>query len=164
MSGGKPSARTPRPDRCQGPSSPQASGTLGEDRGPRLVPLPPLDDATGEVANALFRPEEDTRGYFLLMEGIIRLFGIPLAIDGAPQCLPVRSVFQFAVSSSSMKSPGDKPRHVPQQVPSTHRAIRPHDPARRLACGPKPAAREMSANPAYSATKPRDSYISPATA
>ena len=54
-----------------------------------------MDDATGEVANALFRPEEDTRGYLLLMEGIIRLFGIPLAIDGAPQCLPVRSVFQF---------------------------------------------------------------------
>ena len=153
MSGGKPSARTPRPDRCHGPSSPQASGTPGEDRGPRLVSLPPLADATGEVANALFRPEEATRGYLLLMEGIIRLFGIPLAIDGAPQCLPVH-----------MESPGDKPRHVPQQVASTHRAIRPHGPARRLACGPKPAAREMSANPASSATKPRDSYISLPTA
>ena len=38
-----------------------------EHRGPRFVLLLAVDDATGTVANALFRPEEDTRGYFLLM-------------------------------------------------------------------------------------------------
>ena len=43
-----------------------------EDRGPRFVLLLAVDGATGTVANALFRPEEDTRGYFPLMEGIIR--------------------------------------------------------------------------------------------
>ena len=53
-----------------------------EDTGPRFVSLPPLDDATGKVANALLRVEEDTRGHLLLMAGIIRLFGIPLAIYG----------------------------------------------------------------------------------
>ena len=40
-----------------------------EERGPRFVLLLAVDDATGTVANAVFRPEEDTRGYFLLMEG-----------------------------------------------------------------------------------------------
>ena len=42
-----------------------------EERGPRFVLLLAVDDATGTVANALFRPEEDTRGYFLLLEGVI---------------------------------------------------------------------------------------------
>ena len=34
------------------------------------------------MANALFRPEEDTRGSLLLMEGIVHSHGIPLAIYG----------------------------------------------------------------------------------
>ena len=53
-----------------------------EDRGPRFVLLLAVDDATGTVAHAHFRPEEDTRGYFLLMDEIIRRCGIPLAIYG----------------------------------------------------------------------------------
>ena len=107
------------------------------------------DNATGNVANALFRPEEDTRGYLLLMEGFIRLFGIPLAIYG--DCQGVLTLI-------------DKPRHVPQPVTSTRRTTRPHSPARRLECSPKPVAREMHATPSYSATKTRDSYISLPTA
>ena len=39
-----------------------------------------VDDATGTVPDALFNQEEDTRGYFLLMEGLIRPCGIPLAV------------------------------------------------------------------------------------
>ena len=39
-----------------------------------------MDDATGTVPDALFSQEEDTRGYFLLMEGLIRQCGIPLAV------------------------------------------------------------------------------------
>ena len=38
-------------------------------RGPRFVLLLAVDDATGIVVNAVFRPEEDTRGYFLLVGG-----------------------------------------------------------------------------------------------
>ena len=75
-----------------------------EDRGPRFVLLLAVDDATGTVANALFRPEEDTRGYFLLMEGIIRTFGIPSAIYGDRH-----GVFKF----------NSKPRHVTQPVGPT---------------------------------------------
>ena len=76
-----------------------------EDRGPRFVLLLAVDDATGTVANAVFQPEEDTRGYFLLMEGLIRSYGIPLAIYGDRH-----GVFKFA----------GKPRHIPQPVGPTH--------------------------------------------
>ena len=75
-----------------------------EDRGPRFVLLLAVDDATGTVANALFRPEEDTRGYFLLMDGVIRRYGIPLALYGDRH-----GVFKF----------NGKPRHIPQPVGPT---------------------------------------------
>ena len=52
---------------------------LGE-QGPRFVLLLAVDDASGTVPDALFSQEEDTRGYFLLMEGLIRQCGIPLAV------------------------------------------------------------------------------------
>ena len=45
-----------------------------------FVLLLAVDDATGTVPDALFSQEEDTRGYFLLMEGLIRQCGIPLAV------------------------------------------------------------------------------------
>ena len=70
-----------------------------EGRGPRFALLLAVDDATGTVANAVFRPEEDTRGYLLLMEGIIRSYDIPLASYGDRH-----SVFKF----------NGKPRHVSQ--------------------------------------------------
>ena len=44
---------------------------LGE-QGPRFTLLLAVDDATGTVPDALFSQEEDTRGYFLLMEGLVR--------------------------------------------------------------------------------------------
>ena len=75
-----------------------------EDRGPRFVLLLAVDDATGTVANAIFRPEEDARGYFLLMDGVIRRYGIPLALYGDRH-----GVFKF----------NGKPRHIPQPVGPT---------------------------------------------
>ena len=51
-----------------------------EDRGPKLVLLLAVDDATGAVAQAVFRTGEDTRGYLVLLEGLIRQWGIPLAL------------------------------------------------------------------------------------
>jgi transposase len=50
-----------------------------EDRGPRLVLLAAIDDATGEVLAGVFRPEEDTHGYFLLLRQLIRRYGLPVA-------------------------------------------------------------------------------------
>ena len=51
-----------------------------EDRGPKLTLLIAVDDATGVVAQAVFRTTEDTRGYLVLLEGLIRQWGIPLAL------------------------------------------------------------------------------------
>jgi hypothetical protein len=51
-----------------------------EGRGPELSLVAAIDDATGEVPHALFRPEGDTQGYFQLMEHIVATHGIPLAV------------------------------------------------------------------------------------
>ena len=51
-----------------------------EERGPRFVLLLAVGDATGAVAQALFCNSDDTRGYLLLLEGLIRQWGIPLAL------------------------------------------------------------------------------------
>ena len=51
-----------------------------EERGPRFALLLAVDDATGAAVHALFRPAEDARGYFLLLEEIVRRCGIPLAL------------------------------------------------------------------------------------
>ena len=75
-----------------------------EERGPRFVLLLAVDDATGTVAGAIFQPEEDTRGYFLLMEGVIHSYGIPLALYGDRH-----GVFKFS----------GKPRHFSQPVGPT---------------------------------------------
>ena len=52
---------------------------LGED-GPQFTILFAVDDATGCVPGALFCDHEDTSSYFLLMQGLIRRRGIPLAL------------------------------------------------------------------------------------
>ena len=52
---------------------------LGED-GPQFSILFAVDDATGCVVNALFCDHEDTSSYFLLMQGLLRRRGIPLAL------------------------------------------------------------------------------------
>ncbi len=51
-----------------------------EDRGPKLALLIAVDDATSTVGQAVFRTGEDTRGYLLLLEGLIRQWAIPLEI------------------------------------------------------------------------------------
>ena len=51
-----------------------------EGRGPRLVLLGAIDDATGEVVAALFRREEDAHGYMLVLQGIVLQRGLPLAL------------------------------------------------------------------------------------
>jgi hypothetical protein len=50
-----------------------------EDRGPRLVLLAAIDDATGEVLAAVFRLAEDAHGYFLLLRRLIQRYGVPSA-------------------------------------------------------------------------------------
>ena len=82
-----------------------------EERGPRFVLLLAVDDATGMVANAVFRQAEHTRGYLILMDGLIRRWGIPLALY-----TDRRGVSKF----------NGWPRHIPRPIESTHftRAMR----------------------------------------
>ena len=51
-----------------------------EERGTSFALILAIDDATGTVPYALFRQEEDTFGYFLLMKGLARRAGVPLAL------------------------------------------------------------------------------------
>ena len=51
-----------------------------EEHGPRFVILLAVDDATGIVVQAIFHPSEDTRGYLVLLEGLVRQWGITLAL------------------------------------------------------------------------------------
>jgi transposase len=51
-----------------------------EERGPSFTLIGAIDDATGNVPYALFQEHEDNRGYFLLLQGIVERYGIPLAL------------------------------------------------------------------------------------
>lgn len=51
-----------------------------EGRGPRLVLLGAIDDATSSVAALRFHPTEDSAGYFLLLGDLIRSKGLPVAL------------------------------------------------------------------------------------
>ena len=83
-----PRKRRDRKHRSQRPRMPQEGMLLQvdgsnhdwlESRGPRLVLIGAVDDATGEPVHAVFREHEDAEGYFLLLRDSIRRKGVPLA-------------------------------------------------------------------------------------
>ncbi|WP_422449256.1 ISNCY family transposase, partial [Thermoanaerobacterium sp. DL9XJH110] len=51
-----------------------------EGRGPRLVLLSAVDDATSRILSALFWPAEDFEGYRRLLQDLVTHHGVPLAI------------------------------------------------------------------------------------
>lgn len=51
-----------------------------EDRGPELTLIAFVDDATGKLLGAIFREEEDTMGYMLVLHAVCRCEGIPQAL------------------------------------------------------------------------------------
>jgi hypothetical protein len=86
---GSPHTRRPTPHRARRERMPaegmllQLDGSphrwLGPD-GPRWSLLGAVDDATGEPVAALFREQEDTAGYLLLLREVVTTHGIPAAI------------------------------------------------------------------------------------
>ena len=52
---------------------------LGE-KGSEISLIGAIDDATGKVPNALFREQEDSQGYVLLLQKIVETHGIPAAV------------------------------------------------------------------------------------
>ena len=113
---GIPSPRKRRPPRCRvrRQRTPQEGMLMQVDRsfhrwpgeqGPQFTLLLAVDDATGTVANAVFRQEEATRGYFDLMEELIQRWGVPIALYRDRH-----GVFKFS----------GKPRHIQPPVEATH--------------------------------------------
>ncbi len=96
-----PRQRRPPQHRCRRQRMPQEGMLLQldgsphpwlEERGPGMTLLLAVDDATGTAPYALFREQEDTRGYLTLLQGIIQRRGVPMAVytDGhavfQPRC------------------------------------------------------------------------------
>jgi transposase len=73
-----------------------------EGRGLWMTLIGAIDDATGEVLYALFREQEDTEGYFRLMERVVADYGAPVAVyhDG-------HAVFE---------TPADEPMTLEEQL------------------------------------------------
>ena len=79
-----------------------------EGRGPKLTLIAAIDDATGKVAYALFREQEDAAGYFELMLEISKSQGLPLAVY-----TDRHTIFQSPSSKSltiEQKLAGERPR------------------------------------------------------
>jgi transposase len=51
-----------------------------EGRGPRMTLVGAIDDATGIVTGAVFREQEDTVGYLLVLRDTLRRYGVPAAV------------------------------------------------------------------------------------
>ena len=51
-----------------------------EGRGPRLTLVGAIDDATGRLTGAVFREQEDTAGYLIVLRDTVRRHGMPLAV------------------------------------------------------------------------------------
>ena len=68
-----------------------------EDRGPQLTLLGFMDDATGKVLVAEFFPTEDARGYFRLLQRLLRRFGVPISFYGDRHSVFVRNDDHWSV-------------------------------------------------------------------
>ena len=83
-----PRKRRARKHRSRRPRMPQEGMLLQVDgsnhdwlegRGPRLVLIGAVDDATGDPVHAVFREHEDAEGYLLVLRDSIRRKGVPIA-------------------------------------------------------------------------------------
>ena len=84
-----PRRRRPPKHRCRRERYPQEGMLLQVDgsphdwlqgRGPWLNLVAAIDDAEGTVPFGVFREHEDAHGYFLLLQGVVRSKGVPLAL------------------------------------------------------------------------------------
>jgi transposase len=106
---GQPPAHTRRAPRARRRRVPEAArGALIqidgspfpwlEDRGPALVLLGAVDDATTEILALQFRPAEDVHGYATLFRDVFTHHGLPLAVYGDRLNLLVRNDAHWSVA------------------------------------------------------------------
>jgi transposase len=99
---GQPPKRRRRPPRARRRRTPEAArGALIqidgspfawlEDRGPQLMLLGAVDDATTEILALQFRPAEDVHGYTTLFRDVFTHHGLPMAVYGDRLNLLVRN-------------------------------------------------------------------------
>jgi hypothetical protein len=99
---GRPACRPRRPARGRRRRTPEAArGALVqidgspfawlEGRGPALMLLGAVDDATTEIVALHFRPAEDVHGYMTLFQQVFTRHGLPLAVYGDRLNLLVRN-------------------------------------------------------------------------
>jgi transposase len=69
-----------------------------EDRGPALMLLGAIDDATSEILALHFRPAEDVHGYATLFHQVFTQHGLPLAVYGDRLNLLVRNDRYWSVA------------------------------------------------------------------
>src|SRR5437899_651855 len=68
-----------------------------EDRGPELMLLGAIDDATSEILALQFRPAEDVHGYVTLFRDVFTAHGLPMAVYGDRLNLLVRNHAHWSV-------------------------------------------------------------------
>jgi hypothetical protein len=68
-----------------------------EERGPELVLLGAVDDATTEILALQFRPAEDVQGYATLFRDVFTTHGLPLAVYGDRLNLLIRNDAHWSV-------------------------------------------------------------------
>src|SRR6059058_5583016 len=68
-----------------------------EDRGPELMLLGAVDDATTEILALQFRPAEDVHGYVTLFRDVFTAHGLPMAVYGDRLNLLVRNDAHWSV-------------------------------------------------------------------
>lgn len=111
---GSPHTRRPSPRRVRRERMPAEGMLLQLDgsphrwlgaAGPRWSLLGAVDDATGEAVAAIFREQEDTAGYLMLLRDIVTTRGIPAAI--------------YRDRHSIFRAPGTEQLDIHQQLTST---------------------------------------------
>jgi len=121
-----PKAHRPRPRKPQAGMLVQIDASFHpwlEDRSAPFALLAAIDDATGEIVAATFRPREDTEGYILLIKQMIEQKGIPMSIYSDQHTIfrsPKEATLSMEQELAGETPPLSQFGHVLQELGITH--------------------------------------------
>ena len=81
-----------------------------EDRGPEMTLVGAVDDATGKVLGATFRPHEDLHGYAVVFRQVFAAYGLPIAFYGDGTNILVRNDDRWTIEEE--KDGKQSPTHL----------------------------------------------------